>query len=124
MRNKKTREEVHLKCKGCCGYCGKEITYKQMQVDHIVSKATFINKKLNPKQLNHLDNLMPTCARCNGWKSTFPIESFRREIKLQPKRLSRDKAGYNIAMDFGLLKETKTKVKFYFESLKIKIYKV
>jgi 5-methylcytosine-specific restriction endonuclease McrA len=29
------REEVYNKCSGHCAYCGKEITIKQMQVDHI-----------------------------------------------------------------------------------------
>ena len=34
-KKKINRQEVYDKCGGHCGYCGKDITIKQMQVDHI-----------------------------------------------------------------------------------------
>lgn len=35
---KKIRQQVYDKCGGHCAYCGKEIAYKDMQVDHVVPK--------------------------------------------------------------------------------------
>lgn len=32
--SKKIREEVYRKYDGHCAYCGREIAYKDMQVDH------------------------------------------------------------------------------------------
>lgn len=34
--SKKVRQLVYDKCGGHCAYCGKEIAYKDMQVDHII----------------------------------------------------------------------------------------
>ena len=36
--NKETRLKVYLMYDGHCAYCGKDIEYKDMQVDHIVPK--------------------------------------------------------------------------------------
>lgn len=33
---KVNREQIFLKCNGHCAYCGKEITLKEMQIDHII----------------------------------------------------------------------------------------
>ena len=35
MAQKIDRAKVHQKYKGYCGYCGKVITLKEMQVDHM-----------------------------------------------------------------------------------------
>lgn len=37
--SKKTREEVYRKYDGHCAYCGREIAYKDMQVDHFITRA-------------------------------------------------------------------------------------
>jgi hypothetical protein len=117
---KKIREQVYEKCGGHCGYCGCEITYKQMQVDHI--KPLYRNDDVKTLEVwgvergtDDFDNLMPTCARCNRWKSTFSLEMFREEISKQLERVNRDSAGYRLAKDFGLIEENKINVVFYFE---------
>ena len=43
---KELRQKVHFKYCGKCAYCGKNIKYKEMQVDHI-----------HPQHLSHLENL-------------------------------------------------------------------
>ena len=51
------RQEVYDKCYGHCGYCGCEITFKEMQVDHIVSQFHFklkIQKKYTDKEMNDI----------------------------------------------------------------------
>ena len=94
MTKKINREEVYNKCEGHCGYCGKEITIKQMQVDHI--KPLYRNDKVTTLEVwgvergsDNFDNLMPSCARCNRWKSTFSLEMFRKEIERQIERLNK-----------------------------------
>jgi hypothetical protein len=66
---------------------------------------------------HNTDNFNPSCARCNRWKSTFTIEQFRNEIYLQISRLNRYSNNYRMALDYGLIEETKIPVKFYFEKV-------
>jgi 5-methylcytosine-specific restriction endonuclease McrA len=120
MTKKINREEVYNKYEGHCGYCGKEITIKQMQVDHI--KPLYRNDKVTTLEVwgvergsDNFDNLMPSCARCNRWKSTFSLEMFRKEIERQIERLNKYNNNYRMAKDFGLIQETIIPIVFYFE---------
>ena len=118
------RQEVHDKYDGHCAYCGKEITLKQMQVDHkepIFRNST--DKELiwykRDRGTHDMDNLMPSCARCNRWKSTYTIEQFRNEIQLQIQRLNSYNNNYRMAKDYNLIQETNEPVVFYYERIKI-----
>ncbi len=103
-----------------CAYCGKDLEYKQMQVDHIVpvyrgtSDEGMQAMKAN-RGSEDIENYNPSCARCNRWKSTLTVEKFRKEIEKQTARLQRDSSNYRMAIDFGIIKETESKVEFYFE---------
>ena len=121
-KTKINREEVYNKCNGRCGYCGKEITIKQMQMDHI--KPLYRNDKVTTLEVwgvergsDDFENLMPSCARCNRWKSTFSLEMFRKEISLQIERLNNYNNNYRMAKDFGMIQELETPVVFYFEKI-------
>jgi 5-methylcytosine-specific restriction endonuclease McrA len=114
------RQKVYDKCNGHCGYCGKEITIKQMQVDHIVAQWSTLSKEKSEKVgiikgSDDFSNLMPTCTRCNKWKSTWNIEQFRREISLQVERLNKYSSAYRLAKDFDLVDENRNEVVFYYE---------
>ena len=130
---KEIREKVYNKYKRHCAYCGKEIEYKNMQVDHIIPKwhnwsdekierynnrssfgmvLTHNNKMI--KGTDDFDNLNPSCRRCNHHKATLTIEKFREIISNKPKVLKEESA-YRIAIDFGLVTETDIMVEFYFE---------
>lgn len=119
---KSVRIQVYNKCNGRCAYCGKELNGK-FQVDHI--KPTFrgwtdeemARHKIGERGTDDIDNLLPACARCNKWKATWSIEQFRNEISLQIQRLNAFSSNYRMALDFGLIQENKTEVKFYFETL-------
>jgi hypothetical protein len=119
-KKKINRQEVYGKCDGHCAYCGKEITFKQMQVDHI--KPLYRNDNVVTLEswgvvrgTDDIDNLLPSCARCNRWKSTFSLEMFRKEIELQIERLNNYNNNYRMAKDYGLISENNNKVIFYFE---------
>lgn len=114
--NQETRQAVHKKHKGKCGYCGVAIDYKQMQVDHIIPRVgCHIEPRGWTKGTDSFENLMPACRRCNYWKHSHSVEEFRKEISLQHERLKRDARAYNLACDFGLVKQTAKRVVFHFE---------
>lgn len=120
MKYKVDRIAVHAKFGGKCAYCGKEITIKQMQVDHIephwhtLSEADAI--RCNIKKGSHeMENLNPSCARCNKWKSAFSIEQFRNQVQTSIERLRRDTPNFNLALDYGLIEIQPNPVQFYFE---------
>ena len=105
--SKKIREEVYRKYDGHCAYCGREIAYKDMQVDHVISVY-------GKDGSNDLDNLMPTCRMCNFYKSTFTLEEFRKQLETLHERL-RKPFIYRLALKYGLVEENRKKIKFYFE---------
>jgi 5-methylcytosine-specific restriction endonuclease McrA len=118
---------VYQKYDKHCAYCGIELEYKAMQIDHIIPRNTWITTiknrykipnfllHLNINDINHYDNLNPSCRRCNKWKCTFDLETFRLEISLQTKRLKENSSGYKLALDFNTIKEINQPIKFYFE---------
>ena len=120
------RQKVYVKYGGHCAYCGSEIKYKDMQVDHIFpqAKSHWIGhqgmKKHSelygniPNDINQFDNLNPSCRRCNYHKNTLDIEQFREVIAYKIKMLNNYYA-YSVAKDYGLVKETAMPVLFYFE---------
>ena len=124
---KADREIVFMKYVGRCAYCGEVITIKEMQVDHIIPKRNFIwhiknkykvpefLKHLTENDIDHIDNLFPSCRVCNKWKSTHPVEQFRKELSEQVKRLNEYSSNYRIAKRYHLVKETDYGIEFYFE---------
>jgi 5-methylcytosine-specific restriction endonuclease McrA len=114
------RQEIYDKCSGHCAYCGVEITIKQMQVDHI--KPLYRNDNVTTLEVwgvergtDDVDNLNPSCARCNKWKSTYSLETFREIVQTSINRLERDTPNFRLARDYGLLKVTPDPVIFFFE---------
>lgn len=103
-----------------CAYCGCDLEYNKMQVDHI--KPLHRNDKIETlivwgveRGTNDETNLYPSCARCNRWKATYSLEMFRKEIQKQIERLKRDSNQFRMAIDFELIEETKNTVVFWFE---------
>jgi hypothetical protein len=121
------RQIVYDKYRGHCAYCGEVISIKDMQVDHIIPQWNFVwdikNKfkvppfliHLTELDVNHIDNLLPTCRVCNKWKSAHSLDVFRTEIEEQLKRLNDYSSNYRIAKKYGLVKEMPSKITFYFE---------
>ena len=93
---KKTRLELYEKYNHRCGYCGCEIAYKDMQVDHF--KPVYMHGEylgdMDSEQLNDISNFIPACRQCNLYKSTFELEEFR-ELSIG---MSDD---WKIALEYG-----------------------
>lgn len=110
---KKIREQVYQKFKGHCAYCGCELEYKDMQVDHInsVYRSMIMNQGVDES----LENYMPACRACNFYKGTYDLESFRDNLSTRLYRNLAKNFNYKLLLKYGLIKENIHKVKFYFE---------
>lgn len=109
-RRKLSRSEriaVFDKTRGHCAYCGCELRFADMQIDHLVS--------LYNGGTDNMANYLPACRSCNHYKSTLDIEKFRAALERMPDVLRRDNGTYRIAVRFGLVTPTPHSVRFYFE---------
>lgn len=113
------RQKVYKKFDGHCAYCGCEIEFKRMQVDHFW-----------PKQLAHhepdldndrFENLMPSCQPCNIHKHGMRPEVWRSELGRQLSMLMKN-AQFKRVLRFGLIELTQIPIIFYFERLGQKNY--
>lgn len=109
--SKLKREEVYQKYNGHCAYCGREIAYKDMQVDHFLPLRAW---GIEDTGTDDLDNLMPACRMCNHYKWANSLETFRRYIEEIPRKL-RDNYIYKVGVAYGEVVEQEHPVKFYFE---------
>lgn len=117
---KKKRIEVWNKYDHHCAYCGCELEYKDMQVDHIDSVYTHCDyaKEKTLSEINEDDNLMPTCRQCNLYKSTFDLEEFRNRLTSVMMENLQKTFQYRLALKYGLIEEIINPVEFYFEKVK------
>jgi len=121
-----TRAAIYVKYNENCAYCGEPLPYDDMQVDHMVPQSGYKAhikgglvpeklKHLTPSDLDHIDNLYPSCADCNRFKGNNPLHVFRSRLQTQAKRARELSAHARRALRFDLLQETSTAVVFYFE---------
>lgn len=121
--SKKIREKVYNKYDGHCAYCGKEIEYKEMQVDHLEPQIDYrhnvIGKDLNGDPIfadpDRLENLMPACRRCNHYKRAHALNFYRGMIDTIHERIRSSNYIIKVAEDYGLLEFKEFDGLFYFE---------
>ncbi|OLF36647.1 hypothetical protein BTW00_05450 [Psychrobacter sp. C 20.9] len=128
--SKAQRAELKLKYGGQCSYCGIELT-NRWQADHLepvereviwykCEKSRTMKSKsgdMRKPEHDHIDNMMPSCVKCNNDKSSMTLDSWRRVIKDRIKTLNTDPkyASYQKAKRYGLVVETDIDVVFHFE---------
>lgn len=113
----KVREAVYYKYNGHCAYCGKALTPKEFQVDHLIPVQRERFGKYTEEQLERFENYMPSCRRCNHYKRAHSLEVFRNMIEEIPQKLFRDNYIYKVGLDYGLVTEHPKKIRFYFEQI-------
>lgn len=115
--SKKKRIQVYEKYQGHCAYCGCELEYKDMQVDHI--KSVYLHNDyhddMTEDELYDISNLMPACRMCNFYKSEGDIEQLRNRLSDELIRNMRNPFDYRLALKYGLIQENIHPIIFYFE---------
>ena len=106
------RQKIHQKYGGRCAYCGREIAFKQMQVDHFWPK--FLSHFHPEVDKDAFENLMPSCQKCNLHKSGMRPEMWREQLRKQVIRL-RENAQFDRALRFGQVRITPCPIVFHFE---------
>lgn len=101
------RIKVYQKYSGHCAYCGCDLEYKDMQVDHVVSKYWYDGA-------DDISNYMPACRQCNFYKSSMTLEKFRERLQTLTDRLKREFT-YKLALKYGVIAERNEPITFYFE---------
>lgn len=112
-----------------CAYCGNPIEFKNMQVDHRFPKTltNWVNSaKVNisladvyndiPENINHIDNLMPSCKRCNHYKRGYRLDEFRTIMLSLHKRIQHNYIT-KVGIDYGIVTIKPFDGMFYFEKL-------
>lgn len=107
-----TRQQVFEKYNGHCAYCGCELKYEAMQVDHI--ESVYLAEYGGKEADNSIDNLMPACRQCNFYKQTLSIEGLRRKLMNFQERLSHA-FDIRLGRKYGMLSVHSWDGKFYFE---------
>ena len=105
--SKEQRMEVYNKFDGHCAYCGREIEYKDMQVDHM--------KPLRLGGADDMSNYMPACRLCNHYKRGNSLEGFRELIETIPGKLMRDSYICRVASAYNRIMFRYHPLEFYFE---------
>lgn len=106
---KHIRQQVHNKYNGHCAYCGCELEYKDMQVDHV--ESLYWNGGADD-----VSNYMPSCRQCNFYKSTMKLDKFREQLQTMTDRLEKEFI-YKLAKKYGIVEEHREPIKFYFETV-------
>ena len=114
---KTKRIQVYKKYNGHCAYCGCEMEYKDMQVDHI--KSVYQHNDyvcdMTKEEVYDISNLMPTCRMCNFYKGSGDIEFLRERLSKTLIENVRKPFDYRLALKYGLIQENIHPIKFYFE---------
>lgn len=126
--SKNKRLRIYRKYNEHCAYCGVDLLYSQMEIDHIIPISNFNNtlfdnqnipvflKHLNECDVNHDDNLNPSCRKCNRFKSSFHLGLFRIELQKQVERAEKTSSNFRFSLMYGLIKKTNKQITFYFEN--------
>ena len=123
------REQIFQKFSGKCAYCGHKMKIVDMQIDHIIPKSTYhfhietrhkvpsFLSHLKYEDVNHVDNLFPSCQVCNLRKLNYSLEDFRKEVSELVSILESKSQTYKLAKRYNFVKTKRVKpVKFYFEN--------
>lgn len=114
--SKNKRIEVYNKYQGKCAYCGKDITYREMEIDHIIPKYHIEEGYVKVDyDKDDIVNLNPACKDCNRYKDTFAVDNFRSQLMDIPDKLKRYRWIFRIAIKYGLITINEKNIKFHFE---------
>lgn len=128
---KKQRAELRMKFGGRCAYCGCELPEKGWHADHVEAVMRVLEQDMKAKKkglfklkstgevynkhADCLENLFPSCAPCNLFKTSYSLEMFRKQVSLQVERGRKSSVNFRTAERFRLIQPTGSPVVFWFE---------
>lgn len=124
MKTKEIRITIWNKYNKHCAYCGDVIKYKAMQIDHLIPlRRNDCDHELKRYGLvrgtDDFSNLMPSCRKCNLFKSDFKLQIFREKLEDQLEKANKYSSNYRFAKKYGQVVETPKPIIFYFETIDI-----
>lgn len=106
--SKQLRKVIFDKYGGRCAYCGEKFgSIRDMQVEHF--------EPFSLGGADEIENYMPACRKCNYYKSTLPLETFRDYIETIPEKLFRRNFIFKLGVKYGFFSPDRRNVEFYFE---------
>jgi 5-methylcytosine-specific restriction endonuclease McrA len=126
----KQRKAVWDKSGGLCWYCGVPLPEKGWHADHfhpVIRESVYQSQghgtgkmvatgSMLRAHLDTLENMVPSCAPCNLFKSTYDVEFFRQEIAAQIDRCWAASSGFRIAVRLDQIEcKPEQPVVFWFE---------
>jgi 5-methylcytosine-specific restriction endonuclease McrA len=111
---KSLRIAVWEKYNKFCAYCGTKLEYKKMQVDHFYPQRNPRFAKSYGIDVDSIENLMPSCRRCNHYKGALLPDAFRKRMMTLHKRIA-DLYIAKVAVDYGIVILTPFDGKFFYE---------
>jgi 5-methylcytosine-specific restriction endonuclease McrA len=114
------RKSIYDKYSGHCAYCGTKMDFKDMQVDHYHpkhKKCYFDDNDNQWKDVNNINNLMPSCRTCNHYKRGDLPENFKQLMMTLHERIEKIYI-VRVAIKHGILSMKQFDGKFYFETFK------
>lgn len=118
---KDIRQKVWNKYNCKCAYCGNDLEYDKMQVDHKIpiyrnhSDEELLKMNI-VRGTNEIKNLLPSCRECNFYKGTSTIEVFRNLIHTILDRVKKPFI-VRLAVKYGLISFKPFDGVFYFEKI-------
>lgn len=109
--SKNKRLEVYNKYGKKCAYCGNDIEYKNFQIDHYIPQRYYYK---HDGDKNDIENLKPSCKRCNHYKRDYLPNEWRNLMKTLHERIEKQYIN-KVAIDYGIIVLKPFDGLFYFE---------
>ncbi|AUR89444.1 HNH nuclease [Vibrio phage 1.123.O._10N.286.48.F3] len=108
------RDLILAKSGGKCWYCGCHLNGARWQADHFYPVIR-VGKEMRNPEFDNFENMVPSCAPCNNFKSSSDIEGMRFRINEQFDNVPNNSVGMRQLMRLGLVEIERKPVTFWFE---------
>lgn len=119
--SKADRASILNKSNGRCWYCGVNIAGTKWQADHFHPIIRYGDGKCAYPQLDTMANMVPSCAPCNNYKLSAPIEVFRSNVAEQERLTLKASTGLRMLNRMGRVTFSQAPVKFWFEENELSV---
>lgn len=110
------RERILAKSGGKCWYCGCDLSGSIWHADHFHPIVRYGDGVCAYPELDTEINLVPACAPCNKYKTSFSIEELRKQIANLAGVTLRQSTGLRMLLRMGRVEFSDKPVEFWFES--------